>query len=78
MPISGQLPHPGDLHEVRDVVPTDLGVGDLEVHAHHVAAEAEEHALPEHQHSATAPGQSDAHRDDRKAEELAEEAEPEV
>ena len=50
------------------------GVGDLEVHAHDVAAEPEEHALAQHQHAATAPGQPDADRDDREAQVLAEQA----
>ena len=71
-PVGGQFPHPGDLHEVGHVVAANLCVGDLEVHAHHVAAEAEEHALAQNQHSAPAPGQPDADGDDREAQELAE------
>ena len=47
------------------------GVDQLQVHAHRVAAEAEEHALAEGEHAAVPPGQVDADRDDREAEVLA-------
>jgi hypothetical protein len=64
------------LHEVGKVAGT--GVGDLQVHRHRVAAEPEEHALPEREQSAAAPGQADADGDDRGAQVLGEQPEPEV
>ena len=66
-----------ELHEVGQVCPAP-GVGELEVHGHRVAAEAEEHALAEGQHAAAAPGQADADGDDREAQVLGEQVEPEV
>ena len=48
------------------------------MHGHRVAAEPEEHALAEGEHAALAPGQADAERDDREAEVLGQQAEPEV
>ncbi len=53
-------------------------VGDLEMHRHDVCAEPEEHALPEGQHAAAPPGEPDSDGDDREAQELAEQAQPEV
>ena len=62
-------------HEVGGAA--GAGVGELEVHRHQVGADAEEHALPERQHAAPAPGQPDPDGDHRVAEVLAEQVEPE-
>ncbi len=67
---------PVQLHEIRQRAGTR--VGQLEMHGHRVAAEAEEDALTEGQHPAPAPGQADADGDDGQAEILREQVEPEV
>ena len=60
----------------------DLGVRDargleLEEHRHAVAAEAEEHALPEAQDAGIAPAQHEAERDEGVGQILADQVEPE-
>lgn len=60
----------GDGHEVRDRVAFEFGIGDLEVHRHHVCADSEEDALAEREHSASAPSQADADSDYGEAQEF--------
>ena len=76
----------GDLvpvHEVRDAGRRlDLGVRDargfeLEEHRHAVAAEAEEHALPQAQNAGIAPAQHQADGDEGVGQILADQVEPE-
>ena len=58
------------VHEIRDAgCRLDLGVGnargfELEKRAHAVAAEAEEHALPEAENAAIAPAHHQTQRDE--------------
>ncbi len=51
---------------------------ELEVHRHGVAAEAEEHALPQAEHARIAPEQVDADGNDGEREELAKLVEAEL
>src|SRR5207249_808181 len=71
-----QLTHPAPGHEVRHVARPRLL--ELEMHGHGVAAEPEEHALPERQHPSLPPCQADADGDDRKTEVLGQQVQPEV
>jgi len=64
------------LHEVGQLA--RAGVGQLEVHRHRVAADAEEHALAQGEQPAATPRQADADRHDGDAEVLGEQVQPEV
>src|SRR5690606_15888078 len=73
-PERGQLLHAAPHHEVGQVA---AAIVQIQVPGHRIAAEAEEDALAEGEHAALPPGQPDAERDDRVAEVLGEQAQPE-
>lgn len=77
-PVAGQSGQARGLHEVGHILAAQVGVGDLQVHRHHVGAETEEHALTEGEHSTAPPRQTDSDGDDTEAEVFAELIEPEV